>query len=134
MAFPVAGEETIANLVKEFRSNGPQYQVRVYTKMRASYNSHYRKMLPRTLEALDFRSNNKAHRPILDAIDVIKEHSNSRQQCFTVDQVPVEGVVRSKWHDVVVETAPDGADRVNCINYEICVLQTLRERLRCKEI
>ena len=29
---------------------------------------------------------------------------------------------------------PAAAQRVNRINYEICVLQTLRERLRCKEI
>ena len=48
--------------------------------------------------------------------------------------MPVEGVVRSKWRDVVVETAPDGAQRINRINYEISVLETLRERLRCKEI
>jgi hypothetical protein len=134
VVFPVASENTIANLVKEFRSNGPQYQVRVHTKMRASYSSHYRKMLPRILEALDFRSNNTAHHPILEAIDIIKEPRNSRRQYFTVDQVPIEGVVRNKWHDVVVETAPDGTERVNRINYEICVLQTLRERLRCKEI
>jgi TnpA family transposase len=134
VVFPVASEDTIANLVKEFRSNGPQYQVRVHSKMRASYSSHYRKMLPCILETLDFRSNNTSHRPILEAIDIIKEHRNNRRQYFNVDQVPIKGVVRSKWHDLVVETAPDGAERVNRINYEICVLQTLRERLRCKEI
>jgi len=33
----------------------------------------------------------------------------------------------------VLEDAP-GGQRINRINYEICVLQTLRERLRCKEI
>jgi hypothetical protein len=49
VVFPVAGEETIANLVKEFRSNGPEYKVRVHTKMRASYSSHYRRMLPHIL-------------------------------------------------------------------------------------
>jgi TnpA family transposase len=43
-------------------------------------------------------------------------------------------VIRPKWRDVVVEDAPGGGQRVNRINYEICVLQALRERLRCKEI
>ncbi|MCP4933404.1 MAG: hypothetical protein GY927_04175, partial [bacterium] len=100
VVFLVASEDTIGNLVKEFRSNGPQYHVRVHTKMRASYSTHYRKMLPRILEALDFRSNNMAHRPILQAIDIIKAHRNSRRQYFSVDQVPIEGVVRSKWHDL----------------------------------
>ncbi len=34
----------------------------------------------------------------------------------------------------MLEDAPGGGRRVNRINYEICVLQALRERLRCKEI
>jgi hypothetical protein len=41
---------------------------------------------------------------------------------------------RPKWRDIVIEEAPGGGQRVNRINYEICVLQTLREKLRCKEI
>jgi hypothetical protein len=43
-------------------------------------------------------------------------------------------VIRPKWRDIVVEDAPGGGQRVNRVNYEICVLQTLRERLRCKEV
>ena len=77
-------------------------------------------MLPRILEALDFRSNNTAldfrsnntaHRPILDAIDIIKEHRDSRRHYFTIDDVPVEGVVRGKWRELVVEAAPDGTEQ-----------------------
>ena len=41
-----------------------------------------------------------------------------------------EGVIRPKWRDVVLEDAPGGGQRVSRINYEICVLQALRERLR----
>ena len=40
----------------------------------------------------------------------------------------------TKWRDLVIEDAPGGGQRIDRINYEICVLQTLRERLRCKEI
>jgi TnpA family transposase len=43
-------------------------------------------------------------------------------------------VIRPKWRGIVIEQAPDGGQRVNRINYEICVLQSLRDRLRCKEI
>ena len=134
VVFPVADQETIANLVKEFRSDGAAYKLRVHTKMRTSYSSHYRKMLPHILHGLEFRSNNIAHRPILDAIDVIKAHRGNRRQYFTTDEVPIDGVVPNKWHEVVVEVTPDGTERVNRINYEICVLQAVRERLRCKEI
>ena len=34
----------------------------------------------------------------------------------------------------MLENALGGGQRVNRINYEICALQTLRERLRCKEV
>ena len=53
---------------------------------------------------------------------------------FRADEIAIEGVIRPKWREIVVEDAPGGGQRVNRINYEICVLQTLRERLRCKEV
>ena len=39
-----------------------------------------------------------------------------------------------KWRDIVLEAGPESTVRVNRINYEICALQTLREKLRTKEI
>ena len=43
-------------------------------------------------------------------------------------------MIKPKFHDFVVEQDANGVERVNRINYEIAVLQALRERLRCKEI
>ena len=48
--------------------------------------------------------------------------------------MPLDGVVRGLWREAVVETEPRGRPRLNRITYEICVLEALRERLRCKEI
>lgn len=42
-------------------------------------------------------------------------------------------MVKPKWRDVVIEKHGKTL-RINRINYEICVLQALRDRLRCKEI
>lgn len=134
VVFPVASEQTIETLVKEFRASGPAYVKKIYTKIRSSYCAHYRRMLPRILDLLEFRSNNAAWRPILDAIDVIKAHQQSRSYFFQLDDVPIDSVVRNKWRGIVIEQAPDGIERINRINYEICVLQALREKLRCKEI
>ena len=36
--------------------------------------------------------------------------------------------------EILIEETPRGVQRINRINYEICVLQALRDRLRCKEI
>src|SRR5215218_7851564 len=131
--FPAAGEHTLEALVREARALGTPQSRRVYTALRASYGSYYRRMMPKLLAALDFRSNNGAHRPLLDALGAIRRAEGEGRQYFCADEVAIEGVIRRKWRDVVLEDAPGGGQRVNRINYEICALQTLRERLRCKE-
>ena len=132
--FPVVGEQTFEALVREARALGTPQSRRVHTAVRASYGSYYRRMMPRLLAALDFRSNNGTHRPLLDALDAIRRAEGEGRQYFRADEIAVEGVIRPKWRDIVIEDAPGGGQRVNRINYEICVLQTLRERLRCKEV
>jgi hypothetical protein len=42
--------------------------------------------------------------------------------------VPTEGIVKGKWRDIVVEEDKDNKNRVNRINYEICVLERLRSK------
>jgi len=133
--FPLVGENTLTNLIKEYKSNGPGYKLEVHKVIRASYSSHYRRMIPKILKALPFRSNNESHKPVLDAWEFIKAKQPSRKTYFNInDDVPIDGVIQPKWLEVVVEEDKKGNQRVNRINYEICVLQSLREKLRCKEI
>lgn len=132
--FPVVGEQTLHALVKEYHSKGPTYQRHVHTVLRSSYSHHYRRMLPLLLDTLTFRSNNVAHQPVIDALAWLQTHRDSRQQFISCDEVPIDGVVRPQLQDILVEDSAHGAARINRINYEICVLQALRERLRCKEI
>lgn len=133
--YPVVGLQTLQDLVKEYKSSGLVFRQTLHTIIRASYSHHYRRMLPQILDALEFRSNNSAHRPVIEALELLKRHRNSGQQYFTADdQAPIEGVIRRKWRDIVMESDKDGNECVNRINYEICVLQALREGLRSKEI
>ena len=107
---------------------------RVHTAVRASYGSYYRRMMPRLLAALEFRSNNGAHKPLIEALAAMRAAEGIGRQYFACTDVPIEGVVRPKWRDIVIEEAPGGGERINRINYEICVLQTLRDKLRCREV
>lgn len=102
--------------------------------MRSSYGHHYRRMLIPVLDALCFQSNNTVHRPVIDALDILKANRDSQRQYYNADEIPLEGIVQKKWRDIVVEQDKEGKDRVNRINYEICVLRALRKRLRTKEI
>lgn len=110
---PVVSLQTLKDLVKEYKASGPAFHQTLHTVMRASYSNHYRRMLPQILDALEFRSNNNAHRPATEALDLRKRHRESDQQYFNVDdQFPIEGVIRKKWRDIVMEADKDGKERV----------------------
>ena len=135
VVFPVVGEQTLQDLVKEWKATGPTYCLTLRAVIRNSYRGHYRRMVPRLLAALDFRSNNDRHRPVMKALELVKRFAESKVRIFPPEKdVPLDGVVRGLWREAVVEQDTAGQDRVNRITYEIAVLEALRERLRCKEI
>lgn len=135
VVFPVVGEQTLRDLVREYKSTGAAYEKEVHSTIRASYASHYRRMMGPLLATLEFRSNNVLHRPVIDALELLKTHRHSKQRFFALDLgVPIEGVVRAASRDIILERDANGVERVNRINYEVCVLQALRERLRTKEV
>jgi TnpA family transposase len=134
VVYPVVSKKTLEELVAEFKTMGFDFEREVQESMRSSYGHHYRSMLMPVLDALIFQSNNTVHRPVIEALAVLKANRDSRQQYYNAADVPLEGIVSTKLRDVVVEQDKNGKDRVNRINYEICVLRALRKRLRTKEI
>ena len=108
---------------------------RVQEVMRSSYRNHYRQILPALLDVLDFRSNNTAYQPVIQALAVVREYVDSRLAWYPLESSPpLEGVIPSAWENVVTEKDSAGEERVNRLTYELGVLQTLRERVRTKEI
>jgi TnpA family transposase len=90
-------------------------------------------MLPRLLSSLEFRSNNSAHQPIIEALRLLQryaERPGALRHYAPGEAVPLDGVVPADWRDAVV----DEAGRVERIPYELCVLRSLREGLRRREI
>ncbi len=135
VVYPVVPEQTLRDLVKEWRANGPAYRRKVTILMRNSYRSHYRRMIPKLLATLEFCSNNERHRPVIAALELVRRYVDSKVRVYPIEEnVPLDGVVKKSRLDAVLEPDAQGNVRVNRINYELCVLQTLRERLRCKEI
>ena len=72
VVFPVVGEQTLQDLVKEWKATGPTYRLTLRAVIRNSYRGHYRRMVPRLLAALDFRSNNDRHRPVMEALELVE--------------------------------------------------------------
>jgi TnpA family transposase len=134
VVYPVADEQTLRDLLTEYQATGPAYRLRAYTVMRASYQQHYRRVLPAILAALTFRSNNATHQPVIRALDVLRRYADSKTHSYGAEEIPLDGVVRAGLRDFVVEVGKDGQERINRINYEIAVLHALRDGLRRKEI
>lgn len=133
--YPVVSQKTLRDLVAEYKATGTAYRQRVHTVMRASFANHYRRMIPILLSILEFRSNNDIHRPVIQALELLKKYTESKARYYdTAEDIPIEGVLKSGWKDILIETDKEGNERINRINYEISVLQALRERLTCKEI
>ncbi len=92
-------------------------------------------MVPKILEALTFCSDNAKHRPVLEALEWIEKNRDNSNRYIQLDNgIPIDGVIRKKDREVVIEEDGKGKERINRINYEICALQALRDQLRCKEI
>jgi hypothetical protein len=50
------------------------------------------------------------------------------------ETVPVDGIVPAEWRAAVVDDDSEGARRVERIPYELCVLNSLREAIRRREV
>jgi hypothetical protein len=131
--FPVVSEGMLRDLVREAKANDQAFRQRVRTVLRSSYSSHYRRMLPRLLDALEFRSSNTAYRPVMDALQLLTRYRDRPgQDRFypTSERVPIDGVVPRDWRAAVI----DDTGRVERIPYELCVLRALRDAIRRREI
>src|SRR5207249_823196 len=77
VVFPVVAEQTLRDLVKEWKATGATYRTTLRTVIRNSYTGHYRRMVPKVLQALQFRSNNEGHRPVIRALELLRRHADS---------------------------------------------------------
>lgn len=137
VVFPAVagGEQTLRELVAEFKTKGPVYRRTVRTTLKASYSNHYRRGLIALLDVLEFRSNNDTHRPVLDALDLIRRYADTRLTYLPAGEtVPTHKGLLGDWNELVFTDRAKGPKRVVRGVYEICTFQALRDSLRCKEI
>ena len=132
--YPVVGEMTLQQLVKEAKADKATFNSKVRTVLRSSYSHHWRRLLPDLLAAMQFRGNNTAWRPVLDAVELLHRYKDidvsDRPHFARADRVPLDGVVPREWREAVV----DETGKVERISYELCVLKALREAIRRREI
>ena len=130
--YPAVGEKTLEELIQEVEA-AEKHERQVKLVTRASYSHHYRRIVPALLEALSFQCNNELHRPVMDALALLYKYRDRKATVFPAsEKVPLDGVVSDDWQELVRDDKHGGA--INRISYEWCVLTTLREKVRCKEV
>lgn len=130
--FPVISEKHLEDIKNNY--SGSSYQNLVHEHSRNSYVHHYRRMLAPILELLVFNSNNTSYKPIIEALEIIQTNLFSKN-IYLPDtiSIPIDGAINNNHVDFVLDETPDG-ERVKRIDYEICVLRNLRDKLRSKEV
>ena len=132
--YPVVSEQTLSDLVKEYRAHGPTYRRHVYTILRASYSGHYRRMLPLLLMPSSSGPTRRRIAPSSTRWPSSRPTATVANSTFPwMARCPLTGSfprigANSCW------SKTRGEIRVNRINYEISALHSLREGLRCKAI
>lgn len=135
--YPIADEEKLRTLIKELENKSDNVlNKKSYVNMRASYQRHYRRILPDIMNVLKFYSSNDNYKPIIEAIELINKYLDSPSRHYSKDEnVPIEGVVRPMWQDMLEETSnKKNTNKVKRIDYELCTLQALKDKIRCREI
>ena len=131
------GQETLAALLREYRSNGTSYRQHRQRVFKASYTSHYRAGLIQIVEVLEFGSTNTAHAPMVEALALIKRYKADvpgRVKCYAAgERVPVDGIIPAELAELMYLGDGKGRRILRTV-YECGVFQALREKLRCKEI
>ena len=129
------GEQTLRELVHEYKTKGPVYRRTVQTTLKASYTSHYRKGMIDLLDVLEFRSTRSDH-PLLTALEVIKRHGRSGNLTYYPlgETAPRHKGIDDDWALLVYRTDRHGKQRTVRMAYEVATFRALREMLRCKEI
>lgn len=134
--YPVANETQLETVVEHLGEGGKSFKERLHAKMRRSYTRYYRRLLPLILKALEFRSDSLNLKPLLDAIQLLKASAElpSAKPYPAETDVPMDGVLSADWQDSVMVTGKQGEPEIDRASYELGVLRTVREKLRCKEL
>ncbi|TCN29270.1 TnpA family transposase [Kribbella orskensis] len=138
VVFPAVagGEATLRELVQEFKTKGPVYRRTLQTTLRASYTGHYRRGLVALLEVLEFRSNNTAHRPVIEALALIRRYATAGNLTYYPlgEHVPTHRATTGDWSSLIYRTDTRGRDRVHSDGVRGRDLPGAARAVRCKEI
>ena len=134
--YPIANEEKLEKVVDALDEGKGTFRERLVSRLGSAYKHYYSRMLPLILKAIEFRSDNEQLEPLLEAVELLKAHLEiPRKQPYGEEvNVPLKKVLTEQWQEAVMTTNAEGKPEVDRVIYELAILRTVREKLRCKEL
>ena len=129
--FPVVGEQTLKDLVEEFKASGSYFTQKVMTKATASYKHHYKRMFPKVLRVLDFQSKAPALKPMMKALKLLitKDELDAKD----LKKLPIDGVIDKEDKRLVLTVDDKGKQTIDEVKYRLLFLSNLRKHTKTKE-
>jgi TnpA family transposase len=125
----------LRNVIKDHRSaRGKWYQEVVQTKIHSLYLHGHRRVLRVLLNAFEFTGEEEQIQHLVSAINFIKSAPSSEKYYPDNSEVPMEAITEN-WRSFVIEKCPmTSEERINCMNYEVAILEQLKKPLSCKRL
>lgn len=143
--YPVVSYEILKDIVNDMKHSGNKwYQGQVNQKVHSLYSHAHRKMILELLDVLTFHASTADGREFLKAIDFVMRHKDLTDTWYPDEKVvPITDTLPAEWKSMVIETVATSSDdadsknksrQIHRMNYEIAILEMLRDKLRCKSI
>jgi TnpA family transposase len=132
--YPVVSRDKLEAVIEDLQHRGSKwYQDQVREKMHTTYAYGNRGSLLSILRTLQMSEDQIDYKPILNAIHFINEYWNESDLAYYINIPPLSGVIPQNWYNITV-TVEKGHLRINKYNYELAVLEQLKEFLGFKAI
>ena len=132
--YPVVPRNTLEALIEDLQHRGSKwYQDQVREKMHATYAYGNRVSLLSVLRTLQMFEDHIDYKPILNAVHFINKYWDESDSPYYINIPPLSGVIKQNWHNITVTVEKDQL-RINKYNYELAVLEQVKEFLGFKAI
>jgi TnpA family transposase len=133
VVYPAAGEQVLARLAAEATEEDVDFEVVRMQVVETKYRCHYRRMMKPVLDVLTFRADNPAQAPLLQGIELVRRHLETKCALYPADERIPEKLLTGRWRELVMQSGPEG-ERAAKHPFELCVLAKLERALKCKEL
>ena len=132
VVYPTVSKEKLKDIMVDLDHRGKWYSHQVGQQMCSSYSTGCRAQILSLLNVLELKAQNPSQTNILRAVQLIKRYAISSKKLIPLEEdVPLEGVVDSKWLSLIYDKE---SGQIRRMHYEVAVFEELRSRLTYKDI